>query len=131
MQILGKNMIYFRCIAAFIYDAIILIAVFMIFTAVCIFLRGDAIPPHSFWYESSLLLIFYLYYLQSYLKSGQTIGMRAWRIRLVSFDGQKLTIRQLHYRFLLIVPLFLSTLLYLKKMKKRVAHISQTHIKIV
>ena len=48
-------------------------------------------------YFALVTLWFYLYF---WLKAGQTIGMRAWRLLLVSADGKPLTLGQGLLRFL-------------------------------
>ena len=42
-------------------------------------------------YRAGLVLVIAGYYALNWLRSGQTLGMRAWRLRTVSASGQPLT----------------------------------------
>jgi len=73
--------------AAMLYDSLLILAVLFLAAAIALlFNRGEAI-------ESSLLFNFYLlftvfsFYAWFWHKSGQTLGMRAWKIRIVSEFG--------------------------------------------
>jgi len=108
-------MFYIKYMSALIYDVFILFALCLIFTALCLcFRQGNLIPAGSLWYQLSLLAITYLYYSLSYRFGGQTIGMRAWRIQLISTTNY-LKQQQLIARFLLAIPAVLYAIMRLKK----------------
>jgi uncharacterized RDD family membrane protein YckC len=52
--------------------------------------RGEAVPPGSWWFLASLVGIAMLYFSGFWSHGGQTVGMRAWRIRVVRDDGGSL-----------------------------------------
>jgi uncharacterized RDD family membrane protein YckC len=74
-------------LAAMVYDSLLIIAILFISTAIAlIFNDGNAIessPVFSFY----LLLIIFIFYSWFWSKSGQTLGMRVWKIRIISEFG--------------------------------------------
>jgi uncharacterized RDD family membrane protein YckC len=44
-------------------------------------------------YRAGLVLVIAGYYMVNWLRSGQTLGMRAWRLRAVTDSGQPLTLK--------------------------------------
>ena len=108
-------MFYIKYMSALIYDVFILFALFLIFTALCLGMRqGRIIPAGSLWYQLSLATITYLYYSLSYQCGGQTIGMRAWRIQLIS-TTTSLKQKHLIARFLLTIPAVCYAIMRFKK----------------
>lgn len=102
----------FRRSAAFLYDCLLLIALFFIITAVAIgFNDGQAIQ-HVLWYVF-LYLIGFVFFDWFWRHGGQTLGMRAWRIRLEGKEQQPVTLAQTASRYLIGTLLFGFTLLYL------------------
>jgi uncharacterized RDD family membrane protein YckC len=77
----------FKQFAAMLYDGLLIFAVLFVASAVALILnRGDAIesnPLFSFY----LLFTLFSFYAWFWNKSGQTLGMRAWKIRIVSELG--------------------------------------------
>jgi uncharacterized RDD family membrane protein YckC len=58
------------------------------FTLVVLAVRGGtAVPPGSVWFLLSVVAVAMLYFCGSWAHGGQTVGMRAWRIRVVRDDG--------------------------------------------
>ncbi len=86
-----------RRLAALVYDAFLLAALLMIFTGGALFFtHGAAVVPATagawvYAYRAGLVLVVVGYYALNWLRSGQTLGMRAWRIRAVSASGAPLT----------------------------------------
>lgn len=60
---------------------------------------GDAIAPNTAWFSVSLLLVTGAYYVVSWVRGGQTLGMRAWRLHVVPNHGSKLSVRNAVLRF--------------------------------
>jgi uncharacterized RDD family membrane protein YckC len=88
-----------RRLAALLYDALLLAALLMIFTGGALFFtHGAAVVPETagawvYVYRAGLVLLIVGYYLLNWLRSGQTLGMRAWRLRVVTDSGKTLTWR--------------------------------------
>lgn len=91
-----------RRLAAMCYDAILLFAVLFLATALVLPLtRGHAIHSGNLPYDLYLLLCSYLYFAWQWTHGGQTLGMRAWRIRLVDAGGGGVSWRTATLRFCL------------------------------
>ena len=74
-------------LAAMLYDSLLIFAILFVATAVLlIFNQGEAIESNP---SFNLLLVFILFtfYAWFWQKSGQTLGMRVWKIRIVSDLG--------------------------------------------
>jgi uncharacterized RDD family membrane protein YckC len=87
-----------RRLAALVYDGFLLVALLMIFTAGALFFtHGAAVVPATaggwvYAYRAGLVLVIAGYYVLNWLRSGQTLGMRAWRLRTVSDSGHTLSL---------------------------------------
>jgi uncharacterized RDD family membrane protein YckC len=92
----GTSAGFGRRLAALVYDAFLLAALLMIFTGGALFFtHGAAVVPANagawvYAYRAGLVLVIVGYYAFNWLRSGQTLGMRAWRIRAVSASGAPL-----------------------------------------
>ena len=88
-----------RRLAALIYDALLLAALLMIFTAGALFFtHGAAVVPETagawvYLYRTGLVLVIAGYYVLNWLRSGETLGMRAWHLRVVADSGKPLTLK--------------------------------------
>jgi len=77
-----------RRLAAIVYDLVLLLAVFMAATVPVMLLTGGrAVTTGNAFYAAYLLLIAYLYFSWQWVHGGQTLGMRAWRIRVILKSG--------------------------------------------
>jgi uncharacterized RDD family membrane protein YckC len=71
---------------------LLLAALVVCFTLIVLAVRlGAAVPPGSWWFELCLLAIAALFFCGFWVHGGQTLGMRAWRIRVMRDDGSGLT----------------------------------------
>jgi uncharacterized RDD family membrane protein YckC len=95
----GASAGFGRRAAALVYDAFLLAALLMIFTGGALFFtHGAAVVPATagawvYVYRAGLVLVIAGYYVLNWLRSGQTLGMRAWRIRAVTAGGEALNWR--------------------------------------
>ncbi len=96
-----------RRFAALIYDALLLFALLMIYTAACIaFTKGHAAVSREsaggwfYLYRAGVLGVIGGYYILNWVRSGQTLGMRAWRLRAVNDLGKPLSGGSAALRFL-------------------------------
>lgn len=77
-----------RRAAALVYDLLVILALGVCFTLAILAVRlGRAVPAGSVWFELCLLGIAFLFFAGFWARGGQTLGMRAWRIRVVAEDG--------------------------------------------
>jgi len=80
-----------RRLAAAVYDVLLVIGVLMIVTlALVIATGGEAIPSGTPAYQLSVLLVLFLFFGGFWVYGGQTLGMRAWRLRVETKDGAAL-----------------------------------------
>lgn len=99
----------FRRVAAFFYDSLLLTAVFFLITAIAVGLNGGEAIRNPI-YLAVLLPIACLFFCWFWMKGGQTLGMQAWKIKLVNEAGGSPTIKASVIRFaigLLFLPLVL------------------------
>lgn len=86
-----------RRLAAMFYDTFLILALLMLATALLLpFNKGQPVPPGTLVYQIYLVIVAYLYFDYCWRHGGQTLGMKAWKIRCV---GAR-THRQTFLRFL-------------------------------
>jgi uncharacterized RDD family membrane protein YckC len=91
-----------RRLAAIAYDSLLLSAVLFAATAVLLpFTHGEAIHSGNYVYLLYLLGWSYLYFGWQWTHGGQTLGMRAWKIKLVMVGNDAVTWPVATRRFLL------------------------------
>lgn len=94
----------FRRLAAAFYDALVLLALWTLTTALWVLARhGEAINPGALVYhpyQLSLLLVAFAFFVGFWHRAGCTLGMQAWRLRLIRADGTRLRWRDAALRFL-------------------------------
>lgn len=82
-----------RRLAAMIYDALLLIALWAVATALFLPLTGGEYiesggPLITNAYRLALILVWVGFYGLFWIRSGQTLGMLAWRLKLVCESGE-------------------------------------------
>lgn len=94
-----------RRLAALLYDTLLVLPFIMVSVAaamgLAVAVRGGeatALNPHLVRLIALLCLV--VFYSAFWLKSGQTLGMQAWRIKLVSVDTDSITPHQCLLRLL-------------------------------
>ncbi len=98
-MISGQSAGFGRRAAALIYDSLLLAALLMVFTAAAlVFTHGQALLYETagawvYLYRAGLVAVVGAYYLINWMRSGQTLGMRAWHLRAVSDLGRPLTLK--------------------------------------
>jgi uncharacterized RDD family membrane protein YckC len=89
-----------RRLAVILYDALLLLAVLFLATAVALpFNAGQAFSSGQFAYPVYLLVISFLFYGWFWTRGGQTLGLRAWKIKVCRFDGGVVSWRLAVLRF--------------------------------
>lgn len=87
-----------------LYDTLPVLALWFVATMLALALTGGELDvqrlPHKLLVQALLLAFTAAYFVISWRRGGQTIGMRAWRLRVVRTDGQPLDTRQSLARFL-------------------------------
>ncbi len=100
-----------RILAAMAYDSILVIAIWMVVTFIILSffgvenartLEGEAVvldPIYKNITFTAMIVSAWAFYGWFWTHSGQTLGMQAWRIRVVSKQGQPITVAQSVVRF--------------------------------
>lgn len=86
-----------RRLAALVYDTLLLAALLLVYTGIAVAVRGSALTEQSggaawYLYRAGELAIIAAYYVLNWTLTGQTLGMRAWRLRAVSASGHRLRV---------------------------------------
>ena len=102
----------FRRSAAFLYDCLLLIALFFVITAVVIAINDGQAIQH-FLYKVFLFVVGFLFFDWFWRHGGQTLGMRAWRIRVEGENTDFITRKQSLIRYICGSLMFGITLLYM------------------
>ena len=92
-----------RLVAMF-YDALLLLSALLIATAIALLVTKGSLHTHNPFFRTTLFLICFSFYAWFWLHGGQTLGMRAWKLRLQNKDGRPITIWQALLRFLVAIP---------------------------
>lgn len=76
-----------RRLGALFYDAILLIAILLLATALALAVTKGQLDSHGLAFRAYLLAIIFGFYAWFWTHGGQTLGMRTWRIRVERLDG--------------------------------------------
>ena len=74
-------------LAAVLYDSLLIFGVLFFATAIALLLNGGAAIESNLWFSFYLLLTVFTFYAWFWNRSGQTLGMRVWKIRLIDDSG--------------------------------------------
>ena len=105
-----------RRLAAALYDALLLLGVAVLVTLLLLALNGGAaitraaVGRWQYAYVALLLAAIAAYYSSAWTRSGETLGMKAWRIRVEGRDGARLGWRAALLRLACAAPLYLLAL---------------------
>ncbi len=95
-----------RRIGAFVYDSFLLLATLIFATAIIMPFTQKAIHSGSVIFQIYIFLIIFVFYGWFWTHGGQTLGMRAWKIRVELENGQNLNWTQAGLRFVLAILTF-------------------------
>lgn len=103
-----------RRLCALLYDLLAVLAIVMVVGYVCQRLTGGKVitsDGHAhivWWYQPLQAVVVSAYFVASWLRGGQTLGMRPWRIRLRNAQGLAVSFGQAIVRLLVAAaPLLL------------------------
>lgn len=92
----------FKRVACVLYESILVFAILFVAGVLHRAIFGDPntdFERHIFFIYSWLIVG--AYFVLCWVKSGQTLAMQTWRIKLISQDGSKLSVLQAMQRYLL------------------------------
>jgi uncharacterized RDD family membrane protein YckC len=89
-----------RHLAVIIYDFLLLIAVLFLATAILLpFNGGEAFTNHKILYSLYLLAVSFCFYGWFWTHGGQTLGLRAWKIKVLNYEHGVISWQQAFIRF--------------------------------
>lgn len=89
-----------RRLMAILYDGLLLFSILFFATVIILpFKGGAAVASHNISYNLYLVIISYIYFAWQWIHGGQTLGMRAWRIRVLNYDGEMTDWKHASLRF--------------------------------
>jgi uncharacterized RDD family membrane protein YckC len=95
-----------RRLLALVYDLLIVVAIMMVVGLLCQLatggrlIRTGATTTIPVWYQALQGLVVAAYFISSWCRGGQTVGMRPWRIRITRDDGGTPSLQQALVRML-------------------------------
>lgn len=93
-----------RLLATF-YDSFLVLATIFIAVALTLpFTKGEVAAEKNIFMTLYILVVIYLFYGWFWTHGGQTLGMRSWKQKLVSNDGNNVNWKQTFIRFITGLP---------------------------
>jgi uncharacterized RDD family membrane protein YckC len=88
-----------RCLMAGLYDWLLVLAIMMVASVPVVAITDAPVSPGQIWYRLALVTVAAVFFIAFWAIGGQTLGMRAWRIKVVQTDGSEVTATQATSRF--------------------------------
>lgn len=121
-----------RRLGAMTYDSLLILALFFLTGFIWVPLSGDVVTGLAF--QLTLFAEVVAFFGYCWHKQGETLGMRAWKLRVLTHDGALPSLKQIGLR-LLIAPISLACFglgyawLYVGKNKRTWQdHVSDTFV---
>ncbi|HET6431716.1 RDD family protein [Dyella sp.] len=89
-----------RRLIALVYDLLAVVAIVMVVGLVCQLATGGRVVTTgaqtaiAWWYRPLQAVVVSAYFVVSWLRGGQTLGMRPWHLRVTARDGTAAGLRQ-------------------------------------
>lgn len=97
-----------RRLLALVYELLVVLAIMLVTVMLLTLAHLD---PHAWWYRLLLLLVVEAYFVASWVRGGQSLGMRAWRLYLRTADGGTPDLARALLRFVIVAaPIMLLAL---------------------
>ncbi len=94
----------FRHLIIIIYDSLLLISVLLLASLTAVALNGgEAISQGNPFFITYLFGVSFIFYGWFWTHGGQTLGMRSWKVRIITSDGADLTWQRAFIRFTITV----------------------------
>jgi len=89
----------FRRLGALTYDSLLLVAIWFLATALVMLVTRGHFNPASLPFQLYILLVSFWFFGWFWTHGGQTLGMRAWKIRVLQPSGAAINWGQAAQRF--------------------------------
>jgi uncharacterized RDD family membrane protein YckC len=80
---------FFPRLMSMVYESLILLAILFLADALVLIIRREAVPPGVLWHQLYLIIVLAGYFAYCFVRSGQTVGMFAWRTMLTDASGNR------------------------------------------
>lgn len=92
---------FLRRLTVMLYDLLLLLALLFVATALLLPLNaGKAFTAQQFFFPLYLLLVSFFFYAWFWTHGGQTLGLRAWKIKVLTLDKKPINWKQALIRFI-------------------------------
>ena len=75
---------FLRRLMSGLYDWLLVLGVMMVLSVPLVAIIDDAVDPGNIYYRLALLLIAAAFFVHFWSHGGQTLGMKAWRLKLIN-----------------------------------------------
>lgn len=89
-----------RRLASMLYDTLLVIALLMVAATLVVVPAGSEIEAGTLWFQAYLLVVWWAYFAVCWRMGGQTVGMRAWRVKLITERNERINWANSALRFL-------------------------------
>jgi uncharacterized RDD family membrane protein YckC len=90
---------FLRRLMAGLYDWLLVLGLMMVLSVPLVALLDDAVAPGNDFYRGALLFIAAGFFIGFWFFGGQTLGMKAWRLKLLRQDGTPADLQDAIIRF--------------------------------
>lgn len=92
-------------LAAFVYDAFIVISLILLATLIALIInKGESFSNYQLLFLSYLFVVVGGFITWFWKRSGQTLGMLSWKIKLVDLSGSPVSWPHAWVRFMIAIP---------------------------
>jgi uncharacterized RDD family membrane protein YckC len=89
-----------RRLGAILYDSILLFALLMLVSVPFVAVRaGEAVQPYTVSHQLTLLAVAFVFFVGFWSRTGSTLGMLAWGLRVERVDGRTASLSEASLRF--------------------------------
>ena len=96
-----------RYFAVIFYDSLLLFSLLFFAAAIAYSITDGQVKSSDgqikLMFQLYLLTVSFFYFAWSWVNGGQTLGMKAWRVKLVTDDNQPISLRHCLVRFLISI----------------------------
>ena len=124
MEPTNKKVSLLRIVAATVYDSLLMLGVWFLVGSLALGIKfvftGEVSSLHPVTGMSLVILSTWLYFAMFWIYGGKTLGMSSWKLRIVSQDGNRITLIQTIIRFLtnIITISFAGIPLFFRRINK-------------
>lgn len=91
---------FFRHLAIIVYDALLLLALLFLATVLVLPINsGEAFTSTQYLFPCYLLSVSFIFYGWFWTHGGQTLGMKAWKVKVQTFNNQPIGWKHVFMRF--------------------------------